>query len=96
MDVVLEGIKEKETIAELCLKYGMSQSMYYERRNTLFDKGEEALKYGCAWQHSFKTLNEAEEVIEEWIEYYNTKMRHSSLGYKTPLEYHAILRKLAA
>ncbi len=45
---------------------------------------------------SFKTLNEAEEVIEEWIEYYNTKMRHSRLGYKTPLEYHAILRKLAA
>jgi hypothetical protein len=45
---------------------------------------------------SFKILNEAEEVIEEWIEYYNNMMRHSRPGYKTPLEYSAILRKLAA
>ncbi len=46
LEVVLEGIKEKETIAELCRKHGISQSMYYEWRNTLFEKGEEALKYG--------------------------------------------------
>lgn len=46
LEVVLEGIKEKETVAEICRKSGISQSMYYEWRNTLFEKGEEALKYG--------------------------------------------------
>lgn len=46
LEVVLEGIKEKETVTEICRKHGISQSMYYEWRNTLFEKGEEALKYG--------------------------------------------------
>lgn len=64
--------------------------------NGIVERFIKTFKEGCAWQHSFKTLNEAEEVIEEWIEYYNTKRRHSRLGYKTPLEYQESLRKLAA
>ena len=28
-EVVLEGLKEKETVAEVCRRYGISQSMYY-------------------------------------------------------------------
>jgi|Deesub1362A_J573_1020465.scaffolds.fasta_scaffold10759_1 transposase-like protein len=30
MDIVLEGLKGQETIAELCRRTGISQSMYYE------------------------------------------------------------------
>ena len=46
LEVILECLKEKETVAEVCRKHGISQSMYYEWRNLLFEKGEEALKHG--------------------------------------------------
>ncbi len=64
--------------------------------NGMVERFIKSFKEECAWQHIFKTLKEAEEVIERWIEFYNTKRRHSSLGYMTPLEYHQSLRKLAA
>jgi putative transposase len=64
--------------------------------NGIVERFIKTFKEECAWQHTFKTLREAEEVINNWIEFYNTKRRHSSLGYKTPLEYHQNLRKLAA
>lgn len=64
--------------------------------NGIVERFIKTFKEECAWQHSFKTLKEAEEVIEEWIVYYNAKRRHSSLDYKTPLEYQESLRKLAA
>lgn len=46
LEVVLEGLKEKETVTEVCRRYGISQSMYYEWRNVLLGKGKECLKYG--------------------------------------------------
>jgi len=46
--------------------------------------------------HCFKTLSEAEGVINRWIDDYNHNRRHSSLGSMTPVEYHKSLRKLAA
>lgn len=46
LDVVMEGLKEKNTIAEICRKYGITQSMYYEWRNQVLEKGEEALMFG--------------------------------------------------
>jgi transposase len=46
LEIVLEGLKEKETVVEVCRRYGISQSMYYEWRNILLEKGGEALKYG--------------------------------------------------
>jgi transposase InsO family protein len=38
---------------------------------------------------------EAEEVIGDWIEFYNKRRRHSALGYMTPSEYCESLRKKA-
>ena len=32
-EVVLEGLKEKETVAEVCRRYGISQSMYYSENS---------------------------------------------------------------
>jgi transposase len=46
LEIVLEGLKEKEAVVEVCRRYGISQSMYYGWRNILLEKGEEALKYG--------------------------------------------------
>lgn len=46
LEVIRECLKEKETVAEVCRRQGISQSMYYEWRNIVFEKGEEALKHG--------------------------------------------------
>jgi len=55
LEVVLEGLKEKETVGELCRKHGISQSMYYEWRNLLLQKGEDLFRHGG------KTQEEAEK-----------------------------------
>lgn len=38
----------------------------------------------------FCTLPEAKVLIEDWRTEYNTERPHSSLGYRTPLEFHRI------
>lgn len=45
-EIVLEGLKENQTVAEICRKYGITQSMYYEWKQTFIAKGEEGLTYG--------------------------------------------------
>lgn len=57
IEVVLEGLKEKETVGEVCRKHGISQSMYYEWRNILLQQGEELFRHGG------KTKEEAEKDI---------------------------------
>ena len=39
LQIVLEGLKEKITMAELCNKYGMHQSQYYRWREQLLEHG---------------------------------------------------------
>jgi putative transposase len=41
----------------------------------------------CLNLHLFASLKETQHVIEQWRKYYNSKRPHSSLGYKTPMEY---------
>jgi putative transposase len=64
--------------------------------NGVVERFIRTLKEECVWQHRFRTLQEAEEVISRWIEFYNRERRHSSLGYMTPLEYRQSLRKFVA
>lgn len=54
MEVVLEGLKGEETIAELCRRHGITQSMYYEWQETMLKAGLEGLT------HSGKSSREAE------------------------------------
>ncbi|AHK18458.1 integrase core domain-containing protein [Yersinia similis] len=37
--------------------------------------------------HSFRTLNEAREIIERWLNEYNSERPHESLNNLTPKEY---------
>lgn len=64
--------------------------------NGIAERFMRTFKEECAWIHCFKTLSEAEETINRWIDDYNHQRRHSSLGYMTPVEYRKSLRKLAA
>ena len=46
MEVVLEGLSGKSSVVELCRKHGISQSMYYEWKESALAKMEEGLTYG--------------------------------------------------
>jgi putative transposase len=50
----------------------------------------------CLNEHWFSTLIEARQILEDWRQDYNTMRPHSSLGYKTPAEASARLRKTLA
>lgn len=41
----------------------------------------------CLNQHVFGRLSETKQIINQWRIYYNEQRPHSSLGYKTPMEY---------
>ena len=47
----------------------------------------------CLNQYWFRSLHEAEHIIEQWREHYNTVRPHSSLGYVTPV---AFAKKVAS
>ena len=44
LQIVLEGLKEKTTVAELCNKYGVHQSQYYKWRTQLLEDGGKAFE----------------------------------------------------
>ncbi|MBO8127517.1 MAG: transposase [Firmicutes bacterium] len=56
---------------------------------------ERTLKEKCVWQHRFTSFQEAEQVISEWIRYYNEERMHSRLGYRSPRAFYELttLRK---
>lgn len=46
------------------------------------------LKERCVWRHEFETLDQAREVINNYIEHYHERP-HSRLAYRTPREVRA-------
>jgi putative transposase len=46
------------------------------------------IKYECVYLQEFETPREARKVIGEYIEFYNTRRLHKSLGYRTPAQVH--------
>lgn len=45
----------------------------------------------------FESVAEARAAVIEYIEnFYNSRRRHSALGYRTPMEYEAETRRTAA
>jgi putative transposase len=46
------------------------------------------LKERCVWRHEFETLDQAQEVINNYIEHYHDRP-HSRLNYRTPHEVRA-------
>ena len=45
------------------------------------------LKVECVHDEHFETREQARQAIVEYIGYYNTERRHSSLGYIAPAEF---------
>lgn len=56
-------------------------------RNGYVESFNSRIRDECLNLHSFFSLLHARVVIGDWKEEYNTKRRHSSLGYLTPNQY---------
>jgi len=67
--------------------------------NAVAESFFKTLKSECTDRQKFNTRKEAEMAIFQYIEtWYNTRRRHSSLNYMTPMKYSQLLqtRKIAA
>ena len=45
------------------------------------------LRDGCLNLNMFRSIEEAKKVIENYINFYNNERPHSSLNYRTPIEF---------
>lgn len=76
---------------ELLSKKKCQQSM--SRKGEVYDNAIaesffSRLKCECINHQKYKNLEQLRSVLFEYIDgYYNTKRRHSSIGFKTPIEY---------
>jgi putative transposase len=71
----------------LLSSYGLKQEFIHPHtpeQNGVVEAYHKTFKRECVWQHRFATLEEATVVISAWIDRYNNRRLHSSLGYLTP------------
>jgi len=59
---------------------------YTPEQNGMIERFFRTIKEECIWHHNFQSLKEANEIIGEWIRFYNRERKHSALQYKTPSE----------
>lgn len=57
-------------------------------QNAFIESFNGRLRDECLNQHWFLNLNDARSIITAWKEDYNRERPHSSLGYRTPEEFH--------
>jgi len=70
-----------------CAFYRVGQEFitpYTPEQNGLVERFFRSLKEECAWQHNFKSFEEARTEICRWIGWYNEGRPHQALGYKSP------------
>jgi len=59
---------------------------YTPEQNGMIERFFRTIKEECIWHYNFKSLKEANQIISEWIDFYNRERKHSALLYKTPAE----------
>ena len=48
-----------------------------------------SLKEECIWLHNFQGVQQAQETIEKWVQFYNQLRPHQALNYLSPDEFRA-------
>jgi len=59
---------------------------YTPEQNGMIERFFRTIKEECIWHHNFKSLKEANDIIGNWIHFYNRERKHSAIKYKTPVE----------
>lgn len=81
----------------LGLSTKISQSMSRKadcRDNAVAESFCKTIKYEWIYRFSYKSVLEAYSSIHSYIQWYNTKRLHSTLGYRSPLEMELYIRGL--
>jgi transposase-like protein len=55
LEIVVEGLKEKKPIAEICREHKISQTLYYRWRDKFLEGGKNALGNGSLDNNAYKT-----------------------------------------
>jgi len=86
-----------QAFRETCHKLGVEIEyipVQTPNKNAHIEAFHSLLERECLRRHEFSSFAEAYMTVIAYMEYYNNRRIHSSLGYRTPKEYHeAILRK---
>jgi len=61
-------------------------SPYYPQSNGKIERWHRSLKSGCIRPNCPLSLEDAREVVENFVEHYNNIRLHSAIGYVTPLD----------
>ncbi len=80
-------------------KHGIQISMNGKGRsidNIIMERFFRTLKYNCIFINEFKNISELKEGINSYVDKYNNKRFHSSIGYKKPMNVYLDAVKNAA
>ena len=67
--------------------YGIKQEFitpHTPQQNGMIERLFRTMKEQCIWLHNFKSIEEAQTVIGQWVSWYNTQRPHQALKMKTP------------
>ncbi len=62
--IVMEGLKEKRSVAEICREHKISQTLYYRWRDKFLEGGKKALVNGSSDDNGYKAeLEKLQKII---------------------------------
>ena len=73
-----------------CATLGMTEAFAsYNNSKVNADKERlmRTMKDEFIWLREWTSHQDVEHALAQWVERYNTRYRHSSLGYKTPRQF---------
>jgi len=84
---------------EILQEHGIQISMNGKGRsidNIIMERFFRTLKYNCIFINEFKDISELKEGINSYVDKYNNRRFHSSIGYKKPMDVYLNAFKNAA
>jgi len=52
--IIMEGLKEKRSVSEICREHQISQTLYYRWRDKFLEGGKKALANGASDDHAYR------------------------------------------